>query len=1170
MMMISMLRFRSQPLALLGRVSFGAKAGSRMLSAKALGGPGVGGAAGRGQSASEKPQPVVEIPYKDLAEMTPEVVQLLRKAFVGPKAYGAVAITNIPGYAQLRRKAFRAGIDLALLDSDGRQRAAAVNNTYPGWSGTPGSETHPLQSSMLFNVKEVIPNGKVDPFFGKNIFPSEEYKNTWVSFSTHMHNIAMEVVRGCDRVLEEDVADWASHGRSLGRLADEGPALAGRFICYDSGFTREDRLMDDRDKAEDVVEQLSEIAPVKSAGHAADGLASMRTHSTPVKSAGHAGDGLASMRTHSTPVKSAGHAGDGLASMRTHSTPVKSAGHAGDGLASMRTHSTPVKSAGHAGDGLASMRTHSTPVKSAGHAGDGLASMRTHSTPVKSAGHAGDGLASMRTHSTPVKSAGHAGDGLASMRTHSTPVKSAGHAGDGLASMRTHSTPVKSAGHAGDGLASMRTHSTPVKSAGHSADGRAMSPLSSQYRTTLGSSASMQVAQISTSLQTVDQDDYPGLVADEFLEAEPEAGDYWLPWHIDSNFVTVLHKEMYVRESDASLVPEPEGSGLLMMNKVGDVVKFECSDEDALVLQMGAFGQIYSGGQLTACRHAVLSPRPPGTARFNFCNFWYVPWETVCDTPRGYERQAINTGWNAMMDDSYLNITMRQSFWAFRKFMTSPEARVQFADSVQFKELSEMLPLFQSKAGGSQPQIQVDLITDVRCPFSLISQSNLEAAVANLSMNAQVELRFHPLFLNPNVAKEGESLDDYLWREYGYTKEFAHSEDYPLRKAAVQAGINLNPHRRVVNTFDAFCLVEAAQAMQLQQRLVQVLSRRYFEEAEDISDEQVLVAAAVECGMCGKEALEKIKSLEVRARVQGRYDQLSARLGEVPHFLLRERISGNGLEVGGMRSVQEWEDLLQRVLEKSRFVGMSIPGMHGKEVFLPEANPHAPVSLAYNAQHGWSPTTWPYQDDDFSRMDETPDGNMYAEARLVEHLDESSLERLTGAYRSIMKAAPDGFSVLDLCGSWNSHFPEELIGHASRVVVHGLNVKELEANLQATEQHVQDLNECSQLPWNADSFDLITLALSVQYLTDPRKVFSEMHRVLKPGGMAVVAYSHRCFLEKSVRVWADATDDGEGHAHLICRYFQHGPQGGWEKLSTVDVSPQHGDPLWLVLAVKPR
>ena len=152
-----------------------------------------------------------------------------------------------------------------------------------------------------------------------------------------------KVLRGCDVLLEgftrSSGRSWSQTGRALHTLASQGPALAGRFICYDSGFTREDRLLDETDAEAEKphANSTAGATPVKIAGHAEDGLASMRTHTTPVKSAGHAGDGLASMRTHTTPVKSAGHAGDGLASMRTHTTPVKSAGHAGDGLASMRT-----------------------------------------------------------------------------------------------------------------------------------------------------------------------------------------------------------------------------------------------------------------------------------------------------------------------------------------------------------------------------------------------------------------------------------------------------------------------------------------------------------------------------------------------------------------------------------------------------------------------------------------------------------------------------------------------------------------------------------------------------------------------------------------------------------------------------------------------------------------
>jgi len=655
-----------------------------------------------------------------------------------------------------------------------------------------------------------------------------------------------------------------------------------------------------------------------------------------------------------------------------------------------------------------------------------------------------------------------------------------------------------------------------------------------------------------------------------------ETGDYWLPWHIDSNFVTVLHKEMYAYENSGSFAPEPEGAGLLVMNELGDVARVE-TDENAMLFQMGAFAQIYAGGQLTACRHAVLNPMPPGIARFNFCNFWYVPWHTVCDVPPGFEQQAVNKGWNAMMDESYVDITMRQSFSAFRQFMTSPEARLQFADSVRFKELSEMFPLpaklrssWRSAAKVGEPapaEIVIDVMTDVRCPISFMSQTKLQKALSNLGLDGRTTMRFHPMFLNPNVPKEGENLDDYLLREFGYTKEFAHSDEYPIRKAGLEAGINFSPHRRVVNTFDAFCVLHVAQVKGRQWELAKVLSRRYFEEAENISSASVLRAAVEEVGLDGDLVMMLMATTEVRSAVTQTYEALSQMIGEVPHFVLRERVSGNGLEVGGNHSVQDWEKMLETVLEKGRFVGMAIPGPFGQDVWLTEANPNAPVSLSLPAQHGWMPSFLPFTAEDFSRIDASPDTSMYSEPRMVNHLDEASIARLTEVYRNIFQAVPSGFSALDLCSSWTSHYPLELLTDA-RVVVHGLNHQELEANVIASDRHVQDLNANAKLPWADGSFDFVTMALSVQYLTDPIAVFTEIHRVLRPGGMAIISFSHRAFIEKAVRIWAAETYDGEGRAHVLCRYFQNGPQGGWEKLASVDTSPRHGDPVWLVTAIK--
>lgn len=1015
---------------------------------------------------TERSAKIVQLDYGNLVNMEPAALSALRRAFVGSEAFGAVAVVNIPGYGDLLQLAFRAGINLSLTDPEGRKKAAAVNNTYPGWSGEPGKETHPLQSSFLFNVKEEI-NGVHDPYFGKNIFPTTDFKQAFVNLACPMHEAALRVLQGCDVIMEELMGKeglrWSKDGRSLHRLAKEGPALAGRFICYDSGFTREDSLLSLKDTVNESEAALDEVR------HTKDG------------------------------------------------TILEPSRHGGGSFDFESTDKSPQKYAGHAADGLASMRSHATPVKSAGHAKDGLASMRTHSTPVKSAGHAGDGLASMRTHSTPVKSAGHAGDGLASMRTHSTPVKSAGHAEDGLASMRTHSTPVKSAGHA---------------TVGHQ-------PTSASEKNV--------------------------------------PGDYWLPWHIDSNFVTLIHKEVYAREEDATLAEEPEGAGVFVMNKTGDVTKLDCPG-DALVVQMGAFAQIYAGGHMTACRHAVRNPLPPGVARFNYCNFWYAKWDTSCTVPRGREAKAVNTGWNAMMDSSYVGISMKQGFAAFRSFMTSPEARVQLQDSARFKELSALVPLPKTELSLDK-DIIVDLLTDIRCPFSYLALVNFRNTLRKMAIQDRVLMRYYPVFLNPNVAKEGECLDDYLFREYGITKEEAHSEDYPLFQAGLKVGIKLNPHRRVVNTFDAFCVIDLSELEELQDEMVEELSRRYFVRAENISEESVLQAAAKSVGLriYNGDMGRAIKDPDVRARVWRTYQALAPSVKEVPLFVVRERVSGHGAEVVGSRTGDEWEQILGNVLKKGRLMGMSVLGYRGDSIWLAHANPTSPVSMCFNAQHNHVPEGWQYTAADFERLDESDDDLMYATPRIgVTHLDEASLFALTEVYRRLF----DSFhslavtpSILDLCSSWTSHFPADYCnqndGSKMHVTVHGLNAEELKQNSSATHRHVQDLNKHPRLPWGDESFDCVTNAFSVHYLTKPREVFAEIFRVLKPGGVTVIAHSHRSFIEKCTRVWSREMYDGEGHA-LILRNYLLGcvPSGSWAHVQSVDVSPQHGDPLWIVVAVK--
>jgi SAM-dependent methyltransferase len=87
-------------------------------------------------------------------------------------------------------------------------------------------------------------------------------------------------------------------------------------------------------------------------------------------------------------------------------------------------------------------------------------------------------------------------------------------------------------------------------------------------------------------------------------------------------------------------------------------------------------------------------------------------------------------------------------------------------------------------------------------------------------------------------------------------------------------------------------------------------------------------------------------------------------------------------------------------------------------------------------------------------------------------------------------------------------------------------------------------------------------AVSVQYLIRPVEVFAEVRRVLRPGGLSIVAMSHRCFPTKAIRAFHELPRDGR----LAWVATYHELAGGFEASALVDRSPPTADPLWIVAA----
>jgi ubiquinone/menaquinone biosynthesis C-methylase UbiE len=178
-----------------------------------------------------------------------------------------------------------------------------------------------------------------------------------------------------------------------------------------------------------------------------------------------------------------------------------------------------------------------------------------------------------------------------------------------------------------------------------------------------------------------------------------------------------------------------------------------------------------------------------------------------------------------------------------------------------------------------------------------------------------------------------------------------------------------------------------------------------------------------------------------------------------------------------------------------------------------------------------------------------PDAQFYRKPRLVQHVDEHFRTRLTDLYRERLTPGDD---VLDLMSSWVSHLPQEM--PFGRVVGHGMNEEELAANERLDHFFVQDLNETQALPLGDAAVDAVLCAVSVQYLQYPERVFSEVGRVLRPGGIVVVSFSNRMFAQKAIRAWR--TSSGRERLALVEQYLEAtGTFEGGDRISESPLVP---------------
>jgi len=202
--------------------------------------------------------------------------------------------------------------------------------------------------------------------------------------------------------------------------------------------------------------------------------------------------------------------------------------------------------------------------------------------------------------------------------------------------------------------------------------------------------------------------------------------------------------------------------------------------------------------------------------------------------------------------------------------------------------------------------LNIDIISDVVCPWCYIGKRQIEAALALYAQQNpgadQPSLAWKPFQLNPQLPAEGMSRQDYVVQKFGA----ARAKDIYARVAGVgmEYGIAFAFDRivRQPNTVAAHSLITLAgtvglKADDLQSRVKEAFLRAYFLDGVDLTNPENLVAIATTAGL-DRSAVEQCLADPKSRQAVEQEDQRARAVGVegVPFFIFNGKLAVSGAQ----------------------------------------------------------------------------------------------------------------------------------------------------------------------------------------------------------------------------------------------------------------------------------
>jgi predicted DsbA family dithiol-disulfide isomerase len=202
--------------------------------------------------------------------------------------------------------------------------------------------------------------------------------------------------------------------------------------------------------------------------------------------------------------------------------------------------------------------------------------------------------------------------------------------------------------------------------------------------------------------------------------------------------------------------------------------------------------------------------------------------------------------------------------------------------------------------------LNIDIISDVVCPWCYIGKRQIEVALALYAQQHpdadQPRVTWRPFQLNPQLPAEGMSRQDYVVQKFGA----ARSKDIYARVAAVGAELGIafafdkiarQPNTVAVHSLIALAGTPGLQPDGLQDGVKEAFLRAYFVDGVDLTATENLVAIAAAAGLDRAKVEHCLADPQSRLAVE-QEDRRARAIGVegVPFFIFNGKLAVSGAQ----------------------------------------------------------------------------------------------------------------------------------------------------------------------------------------------------------------------------------------------------------------------------------